>query len=1081
MARSAHRTARLLSIVTTAGLVGAGLVGPLAGSASAAVSTLDATPETQTVQLGSAASFSGTYTEDSPANQSPIKVAYLSGSKGDGGNGINAADGSATVEQITNTFSFSYTPTARGTDTLRFFGDNDSDNLFDAGEPFDDVSVTVAGAAYSVDLRPDADSAAVGTCNAFTVSTADEQGAPNPGRAVVVDISQPIEDSAAQPNVYFCDPNGSAASAPTTGQSPSYDPNTGATASTTRRLIVTTGTNGAAVTFGVGTTQRGTMSVVAFVDSNSNGVRDASEPSDTSIKTWTAGRADSVETVDAEPETGTGFQGQPVSITVRLTNAAGDTVPNVAPKMKITGANPQQVNCGTSNNDGVATCTYTPANAGTDTIVVFVEQSDSTTSGPDPTEPQDEVVRTIATGPAGNLVVDLVCTGTQANTSTSACVNPVEDSSDVFTATVTAPDGTDPDSARDPVSGVIVDFTISATGVNTTDDDAFLSPLSGSTGANGTTTTTLTNPGPVNSDSVTVTATIRGQLDTDPITPGTQGPSSDSATKQWQSHRPASLVLTPDVLTAQTNGTVTFTATVRDQFGDLVSGQNVDFVVENTPDGSDTDRTANNNAVSGLDRTTDENGQATFTFTDVGSRTTEGNNQVRAWADIVENDIDDGSSEPDDTATAKFINEPTTGNKVDIDVDGTCNPTTTSPGTDLNDSRTVSFDSNPSDDAYPVCALVQNVNGTPLAGTEVTFTINGVGTFVNADGSAGTQQTTAITDASGIARVSVRSDGEAGTQAITATAGNGSDTGTITYRPTAAQSRTITLTPPLKRVESGSAVVLTATVTDRFGNPVQGATVTFSETGPGAFSTGTNPQNATTNANGQATVEVTSSTSEEGSQVVTAALQPASTDCDLPADDPAAGAPAGTCSDSSTITYERAPELTITSPSSYYTTVPGAGSVTFRGTGGMAGEQLVGHRKVGNGEYTTFAGPVVAADGTWSYSLQFTTITAVYFTGETGQTATRVIKTTLNITRPSSYYTTVAKGTVVSMYGSGARPGEALYVYRKVGSGSFVALSERPVATSYGTWAFRTVISASSAFYFRGIPGNSDTVVYRVS
>jgi hypothetical protein len=502
---------------------------------------------------------------------------------------------------------------------------------------------------------------------------------------------------------------------------------------------------------------------------------------------------------------------------------------------------------------------------------------------------------------------------------------------------------------------VIVHFAVTATGTNATDDDSNVSPVDVATDADGKATTTLTDPAAANGDSATVTVTIPNQADTDPILPGTQT-SSDSTTTTWQQRTPSLIDLKPDVLTAEIGSSNTFIATVTDQFGLPAANQNVDFVVENSASTSDTDRVANN--ANYFDRITDQNGEASLTFTDQGPALSEGSNQVRAWADFTENDTRD-STEPQDTSTVNFVAQSTTVNQLDIDVDGTCNPTMASPGHENNNSRAVTLDSNPADDQFPVCALVTNARNTVIAGHLVTFTISGVGNFVNADGSDGGKSTSAYSDASGIAHVVVRSDGGSGSQSITASLDSGTETGTITYTSTTAK-------------------------------------------------------------------------------------------------------------------------LAVTSPAPYYTTVPGGNSVVFSGTGGKPGETLVVHRKVGNGTYADLSsGPVVGSDGTWSFTLPVSTLTAVYFSGQTGDSGVKVIKTTLNITYPSSYYTNARKGTRVAIYGSGARPGESIYVYEKVGNGSYQRLSTRPVCTSYGTWAFRPVINATTAFFFRGADGSSDTVVYR--
>jgi len=103
---------------------------------------------------------------------------------------------------------------------------------------------------------------------------------------------------------------------------------------------------------------------------------------------------------------------------------------------------------------------------------------------------------------------------------------------------------------------------------------------------------------------------------------------------------------------------------------------------------------------------------------------------------------------------------------------------------------------------------------------------------------------------------------------------------------------------------------VTCTVTDRAGVPVSGVEVTFDETGPGRFTTGEQEDDDTTNANGVATADVTASREEKGDQTITGSLDVATTDCELPADDPPGEEPpaaAGVCSDDVTKTWRPRP------------------------------------------------------------------------------------------------------------------------------------------------------------------------------
>jgi hypothetical protein len=92
-----------------------------------------------------------------------------------------------------------------------------------------------------------------------------------------------------------------------------------------------------------------------------------------------------------------------------------------------------------------------------------------------------------------------------------------------------------------------------------------------------------------------------------------------------------------------------------------------------------------------------------------------------------------------------------------------------------------------------------------------------------------------------------------------------------------------------------------ATVRDRSGLAVQGATVEFTEEGPGALDGGAASVTRTTDELGQASV-IAGSQGEVGTQVITGRIATPGSECDRAADDPS-GAPAGACTDTSTVTY----------------------------------------------------------------------------------------------------------------------------------------------------------------------------------
>jgi len=144
---------------------------------------------------------------------------------------------------------------------------------------------------------------------------------------------------------------------------------------------------------------------------------------------------------------------------------------------------------------------------------------------------------------------------------------------------------------------------------------------------------------------------------------------------------------------------------------------------------------------------------------------------------------------------------------------------------------------------YSFTATVKDASGNLLAGIPVAWTISGTGAAV-----LSTSATT-YTTAAGVATGTVYG-WIAGTYTVTATAGGKTGTGTITFAQTAAgEERTLSATV--------SGPVVTATVVDRFGNPVPGVAVYATNTGAGYFGSGTTRTNSTTGADGKADFIIT--------------------------------------------------------------------------------------------------------------------------------------------------------------------------------------------------------------------------------
>jgi len=156
-------------------------------------------------------------------------------------------------------------------------------------------------------------------------------------------------------------------------------------------------------------------------------------------------------------------------------------------------------------------------------------------------------------------------------------------------------------------------------------------------------------------------------------------------------------------------------------------------------------------------------------------------------------------------------------------------------------------------------ATVVDCSTSPLAGKVITFsTTSGLG-------SGTISPVTATTDANGQA-VSYISSTLAGIKLATATAPNliaGTDTVTFTAGP----PFTITLTAIPDTLPVNNTAVLSATVVDRYANPVPGQVITFS-TSSGLGTGSISPPTGTTDSNGHVTSNISSTIS--GTKLVVA-------------------------------------------------------------------------------------------------------------------------------------------------------------------------------------------------------------------
>ena len=593
---------RVLAGLATFATVAAVSIPLLATPASAAVSSVTVAPATYQAPAGTFADVTANVTP--AADPTPIRYVIVSGPDADQAGNGTLADGVCTGVANPRTCHIVNTG-GPGVDTVTVFADNNG-TLNPAGQPSSTATIQFFGPATGVDLKPDSDTAAAGTCNPFTVTVTDAATPAGGVPSQQVRLEATLTGDATGRSLSFCedpaDPNDTNAGGDTT--LPANNP-----PGTTAQALgtVTTDSTGKA-TFGIRSNQPGGATVRAYVDKNANSTFDAAtEPSDISTKTFTAGGGDAPNNaaqdavapngLTVSPPSQTAAVNDNVVYTVTARNASGDTTPNVIINYKITGANPNAgATLSPTNNSGVATLSYTATNPGTDTITFWVNQTTAAPATPDANagEPTATATTTIPGPPSGNTI-DLTCTGTSANTTAEDCVQPLTHKSETFTALVTK--------GGVAQAGIPVRFSFSSTAPGT-------APVvfNTVTGADGKAVFTPTDANAVHGTVNTVTATIAGQT-----TPAPGGVNTDTGTVTFQQATPHDRDgHARERHYADQRAGSTFTATVIDQFGAPVPGVNVDFSI-----------TGRNAALIGgpalMDKITDANGQASITYTDTGA------------------------------------------------------------------------------------------------------------------------------------------------------------------------------------------------------------------------------------------------------------------------------------------------------------------------------------------------------------------------------------------------------------------------------------------------------------------------------
>ena len=320
------------------------------------------------------------------------------------------------------------------------------------------ITVTGSGAgtpAFLV-LTPPAATNTVGTQHCVTATVTDANAHPTPG--ITVDFSV------------------SGANAPADASAP-------------------TDSSGQASSCYTGTAT-GTDTTNAFADTNSNGVKDTGEPSDTATKTWTAGAP---ATLALSPKTDTNTAGSQHCVTATVKDSFANPTPGITVDFSVSGANAPADASAPTDSSGQASSCYTGTATGTDTISAFADTNRNGVK--DAGEPSDTATKLWTAGAPATLTLT-----PSSDTNTVGAEHCV-------TATVV-------DSFHNPTPGITVRFAVSG---SVTTSGTGTAP----TDANGRATFCYTGPALPGSDVITAYADTNNNGVQDP------GEPSGRATKEW--------------------------------------------------------------------------------------------------------------------------------------------------------------------------------------------------------------------------------------------------------------------------------------------------------------------------------------------------------------------------------------------------------------------------------------------------------------------------------------------------------------------------------------------------------------------
>jgi len=278
---------------------------------------------------------------------------------------------------------------------------------------------------------------------------------------------------------------------------------------------------------------------------------------------------------------------------------------------------------------------------------------------------------------------------------------------------------------------------------------------------------------------------------------------------------------TPANVRAIAGAVMSFDVLVEDQFGAARSAQTVTASIA-----------GRNSAVVVASAATNADGYATITYTDASTSTTSVTDTITF------------TSTATDTSTVTF-------GALGVSTVLTTSAHTTSLG--VQEAVATYTDIAEGDGAetatgVTVTATVKDASAVGIAGVPVTFTVSGTGAAFDTTDVIGYTGVTGTVSAHLYGWI-------AGTYTVTATAGGVADSHTVNFAQTSGADAVRTI------AVAAVGGTVTATVKDRFGNPVSGVVLTASRTGAGNFN-GSSSITGTTNSAGQVDFIITNGDAE---------------------------------------------------------------------------------------------------------------------------------------------------------------------------------------------------------------------------